>query len=471
MDAVGELAAAGMHHHHHHHHHRCKVCGKGFSCGRSLGGHMRSHISLGEALPEADDELIRRSSANGGRTSANGAVGYGLRENPKKTRRLSDFADEEEDQGGDGGAQRACRECGKLFSSWRSLFGHMKSHAPGAARDHDEYDEADDDVDLLGEEEYSFAAEAEAEAEAEKEEEEEEEEEEMEPAPMEPLVPAPVAGMAAPPRRRRRSMRVAAPAPAPPPPMLSAFEKEQEDVALCLLMLSRDTTGGMRGSPAPKQAHLPRNGYGYNSDDDSALFQYGDAKTKSVAKSKKRRTSHYALNSASPKQRGEAAPPPAKRTRYECPGCGRVFSSYQALGGHRASHKRINTSCSAPKAAPAAAPAPEPSVDTYTSFGTLSPSASPDSVAIGIGAGSSKKPAAGEAEKFECPVCFRVFGSGQALGGHKRSHIIADAAFSSDGELYGSASVSVNEEQEQGYPVAAAGSLDLNFPPAPSEEA
>ncbi|VAH44136.1 hypothetical protein VPH35_028006 [Triticum aestivum] len=464
MDAVGELAAAGMHHHHHHHH-RCKVCGKGFSCGRSLGGHMRSHISLGEALPEADDELMRRSSANGGRTSANGAVGYGLRENPKKTRRLSDFADEEEDQGGDGGEQRACRECGKLFSSWRSLFGHMKSHAPGAARDHDEYDEADDDVDLLGEEEYSFAAEAEAEAEK------EEEEEEMEAAPMEPLVPAPVAVMAAPPRRRRRSMRVAAPAPAPPPPMLSAFEKEQEDVALCLLMLSRDSTGGMRGSPAPKQAHLPRNGYGYNSDDDSALFQYGDAKTKSVAKSKKRRTSHYALNSASPKQRGEAAPPPAKRTRYECPGCGRVFSSYQALGGHRASHKRINTSCSAPKAAPAAAPAPEPSVDTYTSFGTLSPSASPDSVAIGIGAGSNKKPAAAEAEKFECPVCFRVFGSGQALGGHKRSHIIADTAFSSDGELYGSASVSVNEEQEQGYPVAAAGSLDLNFPPAPSEEA
>ncbi|KAM3384513.1 hypothetical protein ACQJBY_008888 [Aegilops geniculata] len=68
-------------------------------------------------------------------------------------------------------------------------------------------------------------------------------------------------------------------------------------------------------------------------------------------------------------------------------------------------------------------------------------------------------------------VAALVFGSGQALGGHKRSHIIADTAFSSDGELYGSASVSVNEEQEQGYPVAAAGSLDLNFPPAPSEEA
>ncbi|GMJ00405.1 hypothetical protein like AT1G02030 [Hibiscus trionum] len=28
---------------------------------------------------------------------------------------------------------------------------------------------------------------------------------------------------------------------------------------------------------------------------------------------------------------------------------------------------------------------------------------------------------------FECPLCYRVFGSGQALGGHKRSHLLAAA--------------------------------------------
>ncbi|KAF1002415.1 hypothetical protein AG4045_015274 [Apium graveolens] len=27
----------------------------------------------------------------------------------------------------------------------------------------------------------------------------------------------------------------------------------------------------------------------------------------------------------------------------------------------------------------------------------------------------------------ECQICFRVFSSGQALGGHKRSHLIAEA--------------------------------------------
>ncbi|KAK8479178.1 hypothetical protein V6N13_073429 [Hibiscus sabdariffa] len=32
---------------------------------------------------------------------------------------------------------------------------------------------------------------------------------------------------------------------------------------------------------------------------------------------------------------------------------------------------------------------------------------------------------------FECPLCCRVFGSGQALGGHKRSHLLAAAATNS----------------------------------------
>ncbi|XP_062188067.1 zinc finger protein ZAT9-like [Phragmites australis] len=417
----------------------CKVCGKSFPCGRSLGGHMRSHLSLGDAAAEVDaDNELRRASADGGRSS-NGAVGYGLRENPRKTRRLSDFAEEKEEDGGDvdvDGEHKACRECGKLFSSWRSLFGHMRNHAFGG-RDRDE----DEDVDV---EEEFVPEEAEAEY------------AEMV-VPMEAPVPAPATVLAAAPMRRRRSMCVAAPAPAPPP-VPSGFEKEQEDVALCLLMLSRDT--GLWSSPVKeepfekgnehkkatmKQARLPRNGRAYDSEDDSALLQYGDAKIKSgVAKSRKR---------SSPKQQREAVA--TKRTRYECPGCGKVFSSYQALGGHRASHKRINTSCSAPKVTPAPAPAPEPSVETYTSFSILSPSASPDSVAIGI----SKAKAA--VEKFECPVCFRVFASGQALGGHKRSHVMAD----DDGELY-----AAGADQEQ-HSVAVGGFLDLNLPLAPLEEA
>ncbi|KAE8683787.1 AP2/ERF domain-containing transcription factor [Hibiscus syriacus] len=36
-----------------------------------------------------------------------------------------------------------------------------------------------------------------------------------------------------------------------------------------------------------------------------------------------------------------------------------------------------------------------------------------------------------DSRTFECPLCCRVFGSGQALGGHKRSHFLAAAAANS----------------------------------------
>ncbi|KAE8727505.1 retinoblastoma-binding protein 5-like [Hibiscus syriacus] len=76
------------------------------------------------------------------------------------------------------------------------------------------------------------------------------------------------------------------------------------------------------------------------------------------------------------------------RAKYRCETCSRAFNSYQALGGHRASHKKINA---------------------YET--ELSP------------ANMGARPMSGK-KTHECPVCYRVFSSGQALGGHKRSHIV-----------------------------------------------
>ncbi|XP_042006048.1 zinc finger protein ZAT10-like [Salvia splendens] len=71
---------------------------------------------------------------------------------------------------------------------------------------------------------------------------------------------------------------------------------------------------------------------------------------------------------------------------YKCSVCGRAFHSYQALGGHKASHR-------------AKAPAAAEEINSSAAAG-LSPSG----------------------RRHECSVCHKIFPSGQALGGHKRRH-------------------------------------------------
>ncbi|KQK14433.1 zinc finger protein ZAT5 [Brachypodium distachyon] len=340
--------------------HSCKVCGKGFPCGRSLGGHMRSHalaeVAAAAAVGEDDetdsdeeDEEQRRwtmpiSGARASNTNASGA-GYGLRENPKKTRRLS-------------------RSAG----------------ADGAMEEEDQ-----DDM----------------------------------------LIPLPTeAAVMAAPRRRRRSMRVPAPAP--------AFDKEPEDVALCLIMLSRDTAGlcNLPSSESSEKGDGRKKLLAYDGSDDDVLY---------TEMTNNNNNNKAAISSS------ENNP---KRGRYECPGCGRAFQSYQALGGHRASHKRINSNCCTTKVF---LDQPEPSVDTnVSSFSTpSSPPPSPQAMAPVV-----VKPK--NNVKFECPICSKVFGSGQALGGHKRSHSIA-------GELYDRThadAIILDADQS----LLAAGFLDLNLP-------
>ncbi|KAM0860407.1 hypothetical protein ACQ4PT_046592 [Festuca glaucescens] len=382
----------------------CKVCGKGFPCGRSLGGHMRSHALAEVAAAAAADEETTDSDEDderrwiqGGAARASivgaGGAGYGLRENPKKTRRLSrspdadDVDDDEYDQ---------------ELSPCRPVFDHVRSHAPANGGYSD-----DEDVRVEGPEAEDMLIRTEA--------------------------AVVMAGPA--PRRRRRSMRV----PALPPPR-EVFDKEPEDVALCLIMLSRDTAG-LWGKEEKGSTKKARSGFYHDaagSDDNSALLQYADAEIAKHDKKRKAASSAYAS--------GE------KRGRYECPGCGRAFQSYQALGGHRASHKRINSNCCTTKVL---LDQPEPSVETTASFSTPSTPDADDAYGA-VAVVKAKK-----AIKFECPICFKVFVSGQALGGHKRSHSIA-------GELYErnhADAVIVDTDQS----LIAAGFLDLNLP-APGAE-
>ncbi|CDP09473.1 unnamed protein product [Coffea canephora] len=91
--------------------------------------------------------------------------------------------------------------------------------------------------------------------------------------------------------------------------------------------------------------------------------------------------------------------------KYRCETCNKAFRSYQALGGHRASHKRIKAHNSNSTEEEVAG------VET----GNAASAAAVSSVVV-------------EEKIHECPVCYRIFSSGQALGGHKRSHVMGAAA-------------------------------------------
>ncbi|KQK14209.1 zinc finger protein 1 [Brachypodium distachyon] len=111
------------------------------------------------------------------------------------------------------------------------------------------------------------------------------------------------------------------------------------------------------------------------------------------------------------------------QAQYTCSVCGKAFPSYQALGGHKASHR--------PKASPPFIGA----VDEPAANNTPSPAAS----------SSTCSGAATAGKVHECSVCKKTFPTGQALGGHKRCHY--------EGPLGGSGSAS------RGF--------DLNLPALP----
>ncbi|XP_038687453.1 zinc finger protein ZAT4-like [Tripterygium wilfordii] len=97
-----------------------------------------------------------------------------------------------------------------------------------------------------------------------------------------------------------------------------------------------------------------------------------------------------------------------KRSNFECTSCSKTFHSYQALGGHRASHKK-NKGCFASGINSSTETAGRSSVEHFIEH-------CDNTTERGVRA---KK----RSEGHQCSVCLKVFSSGQALGGHKRSHL------------------------------------------------
>ncbi|KAJ8506728.1 hypothetical protein OPV22_007614 [Ensete ventricosum] len=110
---------------------------------------------------------------------------------------------------------------------------------------------------------------------------------------------------------------------------------------------------------------------------------------------------------------------PAVKLEHRCSVCGKAFGSYQALGGHKSSHRKPGS-------------------------GVEEPSASGSSTASAAFVGG---------RVHRCSVCLKTFPSGQALGGHKRRHY--------DGSL-GSGSLEGASSSHRAF--------DLNVPTSPDSE-
>lgn len=209
---------------------------------------------------------------------------------------------------------------------------------------------------------------------------------------------------------------------------------EEEDMANCLIMLARGVVGGAKRIEKNRVSKMHQGRF--NSRKFSELS--GGAGEKTAA-------GFYV---------------------YECKTCNRSFPSFQALGGHRASHKKPKFAAEEKKSnSNSKSPISPPRKEDFDSEETQLTRENP---VLSLQINNIK------AKVHGCSICGSEFNSGQALGGHMRRHRAAAAAAAAavvtvnQTSLSTDTSATVDSRTEDIKPRNIL-SLDLNLP-APEDD-
>ncbi|KGN56355.1 uncharacterized protein LOC101222211 [Cucumis sativus] len=393
--------------------HFCKICKKGFGCGRALGGHMRAHGIVADDSPtpsnhnnifddddpdpdpDPDPDSLHHSwdhHNNNNNKPINRRM-YALRTNPNRLKTC-----------------RVCHNCGKDFFSWKSFLEHGKCSTTSdddlddsllsspPCSDDDAYDDEDECTATLRRPSASNSNNNNNNW-----------------------------------SKRKRSLRVKVGSPA---------SNEEEDLANCLMMLSngRVVEPMLVEAEAEGDADAEESCASASKEDHHLLllqqqqdhnhhrnYNYNNIIRKPInfIPPLSYRLPDTEEDNNNNKAKGTVVG--GGKGMFECKACKKVFNSHQALGGHRASHKKVK-GCFAARL-------DHMDIDTRENDDVYEDSlfpTKPNHKSSSSSAFHYENPMASASKRktkvHECSICHRIFSSGQALGGHKRCHWITSNA-------------------------------------------